>query len=326
MQTITIGSHLFEKTAALAPMAGVADYAYRSLAKEHGAVLLVSEMISAKGLCYDSKGSAELCRITETERPMALQLFGSEPEFIARAVSMVQVYKPDFIDLNMGCPVPKVVNTGAGSALMKTPDLATECVLAAVKESSVPVTVKMRIGWDADHINAVSFAQAMEAAGAAAITVHGRTKTQLYSGNADWSQIAAVKRAVSVPVIGNGDICSAQDAAAMYEQTGCDLVAVGRATYGNPWIFKEIDAYFKGIPYTPPTAEERMEMMLRHIRMIVESSKKPPEIAIREARKHASWYMTGHFGAAAFRARCYNLSSYEEAQRLAEDFLEVNRA
>ncbi|MBR2912771.1 MAG: tRNA dihydrouridine synthase DusB, partial [Oscillospiraceae bacterium] len=310
---------------ALAPMAGVADASYRLLAKEHGAVLLVSEMISAKGLCYDSKGSAELCRITETERPMALQLFGSEPEFIARAAAMVQEYNPDFIDLNMGCPVPKVVNTGAGSALMKTPDLAAECVRAAVKESSVPVTVKMRIGWDADHINAAEFAKAMETAGAAAITVHGRTKTQLYSGNADWSQIAAVKRAVSVPVIGNGDICSAQDAAAMYAQTGCDLVAVGRATYGNPWIFKEIDSYFKGIPYTPPTPEERMEMMLRHIRMIVEGSKKPPEIAIREARKHASWYMTGHFGAAAFRARCYNLSSYEEAERLAEDFLEVNK-
>ena len=324
MQTITIGSHTFEKTAALAPMAGVADASYRILAKEHGAVLLVSEMISAKGLCYDSKGSAELCRITETERPMALQLFGSEPEFIARAAAMVQEYNPDIIAQNMGCPVPKVVTTGAGSALMKTPDLAAECVRAAVKESSVPVTVKMRIGWDADHINAAEFAKAMETAGAAAITVHGRTKTQLYSGNADWSQIAAVKAAVSVPVIGNGDICSAQDAAAMYAQTGCDLVAVGRATYGNPWIFKEIDSYFKGIPYTPPTPEERMEMMLRHIRMIVESSKKPPEIAIREARKHASWYMTGHFGAAAFRARCYNLSSYEEAERLAEDFLEVN--
>ena len=326
MQTITIGTHTIEKTAALAPMAGVADYPYRSLAREHGAVLLVSEMISAKGLCYDSKGSAELCRITEEERPMALQLFGSEPEFIARACAMVQEYRPDFIDLNMGCPVPKVVNTGAGSALMKTPDLAAECVRAAVRESSVPVTVKMRIGWDESHINAVDFARTMEQAGAAAITVHGRTKTQLYAGHADWSQIAAVKRAVSVPVIGNGDICSARDAAAMYEQTGCDLVAVGRATYGNPWIFREIDSCFRGIPYTPPTPEDRMEMMLRHIRMIVEHSKKPPEFAIREARKHASWYMTGCHGAAGFRARCYNLSSYEEAQRLAEDFLKVNKS
>lgn len=325
MQTITIGKHTFNKTAALAPMAGVADDSYRILAKEQGAVLLVSEMISAKGLCYDSKGSAELCRITEYERPMALQLFGSEPEFIARACTLVQEFRPDFIDLNMGCPVPKVVNTGAGSALMKTPGLAAECVRAAVRESSVPVTVKMRIGWDAEHINAAEFAQAMEDAGAAAITVHGRTKAQLYTGHADWSQIAAVKRAVSVPVIGNGDIYSAADAAAMYEQTGCDLVAVGRATYGNPWIFKEIDSYFRGIPYTPPTPEERMEMMLRHIRMIVEGSKKPPEVAIREARKHASWYMTGYHGAAAFRARCYNLSSYEEAQKLAEDFLEVNQ-
>lgn len=324
MQTITLGRHILPRTAALAPMAGVADSAYRLLAKEHGAALLVSEMISAKGLCYDSKGSAELCAITAPERPMALQLFGSEPEFIARAVSMVQAYQPDFIDLNMGCPVPKVVNTGAGSALMKTPELAAECVRAAIRESDVPVTVKMRIGWDAEHINAVEFAQAMETAGAAAITVHGRTKAQLYAGQADWSQIAAVKAAVSVPVIGNGDIASAQDAAAMYEQTGCDLVAVGRATYGNPWIFAEIDAYFRGIPYTPPTPQERMEMMLRHIRMIVEQSKKPPEIAIREARKHASWYMTGHFGAAAFRERCYRLSSYAQAEQLAEDFLQVN--
>ncbi len=324
MQTITIGNHTFDKTAALAPMAGVADASYRLLAKEHGAVLTVSEMISAKGLCYDSKGSAELCRITEAERPMALQLFGSEPEFIARAAALVQEYRPDFIDLNMGCPVPKVVNTGAGSALMKTPELAAECVRAAVRESSVPVTVKMRIGWDEAHINAVEFARCMEAAGAAAITVHGRTKRQLYAGKADWSQIAAVKRGVSVPVIGNGDICTAADAAAMYAQTGCDLIAVGRATYGNPWIFQEIDSYFRGIPYTPPTPEERMEMMLRHIRMIVEHSPKPPEIAIREARKHASWYMTGHFGAAAFRARCYNLSSYAEAQQLAEDFLKAN--
>ncbi len=326
MQTVAIAGITVPRTAALAPMAGVADTSYRQLAAEQGAVMTVSEMISAKGLCYGSRSSAALCRITESERPMGLQLFGSEPEFIARAAAMVQEYHPDWIDLNMGCPVPKVVNTGAGSALMKTPALAEECVRAAVKESSVPVTVKMRIGWDPSSSNAAEFAQRMEAAGAAAITVHGRTRSQLYSGKADWTRIAAVKQAVSIPVIGNGDITCAGDAAAMYEQTGCDLVAVGRASYGNPWIFKEIDARLRGIPYTPPTPEERMEMMLRHIRMIMEHSQKPPEIAIREARKHASWYMAGHFGAAAFRARCYNLSTYEEARQLAQDFLNVNTA
>jgi nifR3 family TIM-barrel protein len=290
-----------------------------------GAVMTVSEMISAKGLCYDSRGSADLCRITQTERPMGLQLFGSEPEFIARAAKLLLPFRPDWIDLNMGCPVPKVVNTGAGSALMKHPALAADCVAAAVKVSDVPVTVKMRIGWDSSSINAVEFAQAVEAAGAAAITVHGRTREQLYAGHADWEQIRLVKQAVSVPVIGNGDVCSAADCEAMYRETGCDLVAIGRASYGNPWIFKEIDSFFRGIPYTPPTPEERMEMMLRHIRMMIANSRKQPELAIREARKHASWYMNGQHGAAAFRARCYQLSSYEAAQKLAEDFVQYSR-
>ncbi len=325
LPTVSIGGHTVLRTAALAPMAGVADTAYRQLAAEQGAVLLVSEMISAKGLCYDSKGSADLCRITPEERPMALQLFGSEPEFLARATAMLQEYHPDFIDLNMGCPVQKVIKTGAGSALMRTPALAAECVRAMCREASVPVTVKMRIGWDAEHINAVEFAQAMEEAGAAAITVHGRTKSQLYSGRADWNAIAQVKAAVSIPVIGNGDITCGADAAAMYEQTGCDLVAVGRATYGNPWIFQEIEAHLRGLPYTPPTPEARMAMMLRHIRMIMAQSPKPEAIAIREARKHASWYMAGHFGAAAFRERCYHLSSYAEAVQLAEDFVRSNQ-
>ena len=324
MNKIKIMNLELSQTAALAPMAGVADASYRQLCAEMGAVMTVSEMISAKGLCYDSKGSAELCRISDAERPMGLQLFGSEPEFIAKAVNLIQEYQPDWIDLNMGCPVPKVVNTGAGSALMKTPELAEKCIQSAVKESSVPVTVKMRIGWDAEHINAVEFAQMCESAGASALTVHGRTKQQLYSGNADWSVIRQVKQAVKIPVIGNGDIKNASDCQRMYQETGVNLVAVGRATYGNPWIFKEITAFFENREYIPPTPEERMQMMLRHIRMILAHSQKPSHLAIREARKHASWYLTGMKNAASFRARCYQLNSYEDAQKMAEDFLKVN--
>ena len=324
MNQIKIMNLKLSQTAALAPMAGVADTSYRQLCAEMGAVMTVSEMISAKGMCYDSKGSAELCRISETERPMGLQLFGSEPEFIARAVNLIQEYQPDWIDLNAGCPVPKVVNTGAGSALMKNPELAAECIKAAVKESSVPVSVKMRIGWDYEHINAVEFAQMCESAGVAFLTVHGRTRQQMYSGKADWNLIKEVKQAVNIPVIGNGDVKSALDCQNMYEFTGVDLVAVGRASYGNPWIFKEITAFLNQQEYVPPAPEERMQMMLRHIRMIIEHSSKPPQLAIREARKHASWYLTGMKNAASFRAKCYQLNSYEEAEQMAEEFLQAN--
>ena len=233
MQTIqtafTLGKTVLPRTAVLAPMAGVADRAYRLLCRSFGAAATVSEMVSVKGLCYGDKGSAGLCTITEPERPMGLQLFGSEPEFVGKAAALVQQYDPDWIDINMGCPVHKVVATGAGSALMRNIPLAQEIVRAAVRESSVPVTVKFRLGWDETSINAVLFAQAMEDAGAAAIAVHGRTKSQLYSGKANWDMIRAVKEAVSIPVIGNGDIQTAEDCLAMYEQTGCDLVMVGAA-------------------------------------------------------------------------------------------------
>ena len=323
MNTITIARQTVPQTAALAPMASVADTAYRTLCAEHGACMTTGELVSAKGLCYGSKGSAELCRITAAERPMGLQLFGSEPDFIGEAVRMLLDFQPDWIDLNMGCPVPQVVNQGAGSALMKTPELAEECLKAAVRaaEGRVAVTIKMRIGWDAEHINAVEFAKRMEAAGAEAIAVHARTRTQFYSGNADWKQIAAVKEAVSVPVIGNGDITSGADAVRMYRETGCDLVMVGRASYGNPWIFEEIIHALNGTAFTPPDVESRLREMLRHMRMILDHSEKSEQLAMREARKHALWYLRGYPGAAAFRARSAGLCTYADAEALAADYL-----
>lgn len=323
MKTVTIARQTVPQTAALAPMASVADTAYRTLCTEYGACMTTSELVSAKGLCYGSKGSAELCRITPAERPMGLQLFGSEPEFIAEAVQRIMPFQPDWIDLNMGCPVPKVVNQGAGSALMKTPRLAEECLKAAVRaaDGQCAVTIKMRIGWDAEHINAVDFAKRMESAGAEAIAVHARTRTQYYSGNADWKQIAAVKAAVSVPVIGNGDITSGADAVRMYRETGCDLVMVGRASYGNPWIFEEIIHALDGTPFVQPDVEQRLHEMLRHIRMILDNSEKSEQLAMREARKHALWYLRGYPGAAAFRARSAGLVTYADAEQLVADYL-----
>lgn len=323
MKYVTIAGVTVPQTAALAPMASVADTAYRRLHMEHGACMCTGELVSAKGLCYGSKGSAELCRISQRERPMGLQLFGSEPEFIGQAVEMLLAYAPQWIDLNMGCPVPKVVGGGAGSALMRTPKLAAELVRAAVAHAEgTPVTVKMRIGWDENSINAVEFAKTVEAAGAAAICVHGRTRSQFYNGTADWSQITAVKRAVSVPVIGNGDVKSGADCLRMYEETGCDLVMVGRATYGNPWIFDEITAAVEGKAFIKPTIEQQLQEMLRHIRMMLEESDKSEALAMREVRKHALWYLRGRPGAAAFRAACCNLQSYADAEALAARYLE----
>lgn len=325
--TIKIGRVTIPRTAALAPMAGVADRAYRLMCKKYGAAYVVSEMVSAKGICYSDRKTAELCTVTDEERPMAVQLFGSEPDFMAEAVKIVLEYRTDIIDINMGCPVPKVVGTGAGSALMKDIKLAADITKAAVKAAGeTPVTVKIRSGWNAESINAPEMAKALEAAGAAAVAVHGRTRDMFYSGESDSSVIKAVKEAVSIPVIGNGDITDADSCVKMYSETGCDLVMIGRGSYGNPFIFREIEAKLRGEAYEPPALETKMQVMLEHIRLILELSEKCEELAMHEARKHAAWYMNGYYGSAKFRGRCYQLSSYAEAEALADEFIQLQRS
>lgn len=325
MQYLKIGNVNIEKSLALAPMAGVADRAYRIMCKKFGCSYVVSEMVSAKGLCYNDSKTKELCTVTDVERPMAIQLFGSEPEFMSRAVEIVNDFKPDIIDINMGCPVPKVVNIGCGSALMKDIKKAVAIAESAVKVSESPVTVKFRSGWDNNSVNAVEFAKAMESAGVSAIAVHCRTREQFYSGNADWNIISDVKQNVSIPVIGNGDVVDFKSCMDMYDSTGCDLVMTGRGSYGNPFIFDEIRCGLQNKEYTLPDAGQKMKIMLEHIKLILDLSEKPEDIAIREARKISAWYMNGCYGSAKFRAKCYTLNSFEQAEKLAEEFVEIQK-
>ena len=315
-----IGNVEINGVAALAPMAGVADRAFRELCMSFGADYCVTEMVSAKGITYGSKKSAELMRIAEAERPCAIQLFGSEPQVMAEAVRFSMQFKPDIIDINMGCPVPKVNSNGCGCQLMTNPKLCADIVKASVEASDVPVTVKIRKGIDKDHVNAVDVAIACEQAGASAITVHGRTREQMYAPTADWDIIRDVKRAVSVPVIGNGDVFTAQDAANLYEHTGCDMIMVGRGALGNPWIFSEINSYFYTDKIPPrPSAVIKATTMLRHVSAIC--LYKGEKAGMREARKHISWYLKGFKNAAAFRNEAGRLETLQEFSDLVKRVL-----
>ena len=319
MRELKIKNVTVKGYAALAPMASVADRAYREMCKSCGCAFLTSEMISSKGLVYGDKKTPKLCEITDFERPMALQLFGEDEYYFAKAAYKLLEFSPDIIDINMGCPVPKIVSNGGGSALMRDMKKAESIIRETVKAVDVPITVKIRSGWDEGSVNAPEFAKALEQAGASAITVHARTREQMYSGKADPLVIKAVKESVSIPVIGNGDIASGEDARKMYDKTGCDFVALGRASYGNPFVFEQINAFFEGKEYKPKTLEKRVETMLLHAEKIVEY--KGEHQGMKEARKNIAWYVKGLPSAAKIRNRCSELNTLKDLYLLCEEIL-----
>ncbi len=318
-----IGNIEIKGFAALAPMAGVADRAMREICVEYGAGFTVSELTSSKGVSLGDKKSFSLLGCFDAERPIASQLFGRDPETMGVAAKKALEFNPDFVDINMGCPAPKVAGNGGGSALMKDPILAEEIVKSVANAVEIPVTVKMRTGWDSESINAVELAKRCENAGAKMITVHGRTRKQMYAPGIDYQTIAAVKKAVKIPVVANGDVCDGKSAEFMYEATGCDYVMVGRAAQGNPFVFSEINAYLKGESYEPVGLEKRFSVLLKQIDLMIKY--KDPHIAILESRKHTAWYMTGLQGAAALRRLCGEISSIEDIERIIEIALEQNR-
>ena len=315
IKPLKIGSVTLPNNLILAPMAGVTDLPFRLLCKEQGAGLLCMEMVSAKAILYKNRNTESLLEIDPRENPVSLQLFGSDPEIISKIAHQIEDKPFDILDLNMGCPVPKIVNNGEGSALMKNPKLAGEIIRETVKAIDKPVTVKIRKGFDDEHINAVEMAKIAEDAGAAAVAVHGRTREQFYSGRADWDIIRQVKEAVSIPVIGNGDLLTAEDVIAMEAQTGCDGFMIARGAQGNPWIFRQILHYFEtGRHLVKPTLEEVTQMILRHARMMLEF--KGEYIGIREIRKHAAWYTAGYPNSARLRVAINNVESFEALEEL----------
>lgn len=316
-----IGNVELKNKVFLSPMAGVTDLPFRLICKEQNCGMLYTEMINGKALCYDDENTKKMLNIEDEEHPVAVQIFGSDPEFMGRAAEIMNAYPNEILDINMGCPAPKVVKNGDGSALMRNPKLAEEVLKSVVKNSTKPVTLKIRKGWDDNSVNAVEIAKIAEASGISALAIHGRTREQYYSGKADWDIITEIKNAINIPVIGNGDVFTVEDARNMLDKTGCDAIMIGRGAQGNPWIFKRINHYMETGEILPePTLEEKINTAVKHLNLAVREHGE--YVAVREMRKHIAWYLKGLKGSAKVRDEINKITSYEEVVSRLNEYME----